>query len=354
MHTLKYIKSLDGLRAIAVLLVIIHHWLPPNNPLNLLPNGMIGVTIFFVLSGFLISQILFQYKSKVESNEISMKKAIYIFYIRRSLRIFPIYYLYIFFFYFYGYKVINENFIYFLTYTSNILFFLKDVNSTVDHLWTLAVEEQYYFIWPFIVLLIPVRYLKPTVIYFILIGIISQYVLNLYFERGGILTFTAFDSFGLGALLAYYNFYFKEKLVNFNRFLLAIYALIFTMILINLFTELYLPISWRFVVSLIATSLIMYLNKSSESRSFFSLKKILENNALVAIGTISYGIYLYHTMVPGLMDNFYEYIDGSNLIFKNFYLKFTLNFIVVLVISKISWEIIERPINSLKNRFQLS
>ena len=93
---MNYYLKLDGLRFIAVVLVIFSHWLPRNHFLNTLSNGVIGVTIFFVLSGFLISTILFRYNERIQSKELSLKQALKIFFIRRSIRIFPIYFLLIF------------------------------------------------------------------------------------------------------------------------------------------------------------------------------------------------------------------------------------------------------------------
>ena len=97
---MKYYPTLDGLRFFAVFLVIISHWLPDSHMLNYLPNGAIGVTIFFVLSGYLISKILFVYKDKIINQEVTFRKAISTFVIRRSFRIFPIYYILIFFLFF--------------------------------------------------------------------------------------------------------------------------------------------------------------------------------------------------------------------------------------------------------------
>lgn len=123
---MKYIKQLDSIRAIAVILVIISHWLPKTNVLNIIPNGNIGVDIFFVLSGFLITKILFDIRSKAEV--LNIPKAILIknFYVRRTLRIFPIYYLTILVLLLFSKNTgtdIHSAFIYLITYTSNLYFF---------------------------------------------------------------------------------------------------------------------------------------------------------------------------------------------------------------------------------------
>src|SRR5258706_16450661 len=90
---MRYIKQLDSVRAIAVLLVIISHWIPPYYLINKIPNGGLGVDTFFVLSGFLITWILLSNRQKAEQEDILKRSVIKNFYIRRTLRIFPIYYL---------------------------------------------------------------------------------------------------------------------------------------------------------------------------------------------------------------------------------------------------------------------
>ena len=94
---MQYFKQLDSIRAIAVLLVIIHHWFPERNPINTYTGFFNGVDIFFVLSGFLITRILLENRNEAERQAQSKSRVIKSFFVRRVLRIFPIYYLLIFF-----------------------------------------------------------------------------------------------------------------------------------------------------------------------------------------------------------------------------------------------------------------
>ena len=89
----KYISGLNGIRAIAVLMVIVYHRFPADHFLKIMPIGHFGVDIFFVLSGYLISRILLNGVTKIENNTATSFQLIKSFVIRRSLRIFPIYYL---------------------------------------------------------------------------------------------------------------------------------------------------------------------------------------------------------------------------------------------------------------------
>lgn len=123
---MKYVKELDSLRAIAVIFVIISHWIPQSNIINKIPNGPIGVDIFFVLSGFLISKILFENRNKAEEFNLPKMTLVKNFYVRRTLRIFPIYYLTIFVLLLLSNKTgidIESGLIYYLTYTTNFYFF---------------------------------------------------------------------------------------------------------------------------------------------------------------------------------------------------------------------------------------
>src|SRR5215217_808830 len=93
---MQHIKKLDSLRAIAAILVILWHWVPTDSLINTFDNGAIGVNIFFVLSGFLITRILLGNRNEAgiqSNNKLLVFKN---FYARRALRIFPIYYLLIF------------------------------------------------------------------------------------------------------------------------------------------------------------------------------------------------------------------------------------------------------------------
>ncbi|MCM4157111.1 acyltransferase [Gramella sp. AN32] len=344
---MNYYKELDGLRFFAILLVIIHHWLPKNHLFNFSPNGAIGVTIFFVLSGFLISSILFGYKDKINVGKLTLSRALRIFFIRRSLRIFPIYYILIGFLFFYGYDAITQNIFYFLTYTSNILFFEKQsFFGTVTHLWTLAVEEQYYLIWPFLLFLISNKYIRLVIISLIFFSIISQFIMKKDFFYYELLTFNAFDAFGIGSLLAYYKNYKISKIIKLRNFLW-----IFSSAFIILSTINYQIFSTRTITSVFTGLLILYVIDERYSGSF--LNKILSIKPVMFIGKISYGMYLFHPFIHGLMDSVYNRLplDNQNIFYPAFI--FLTSFGVLIIISSISWFLIESPINSLKNKFQI-
>ena len=155
------IKGLDTLRAFAVFFVIIQHfgvWFDYTSPSGkfitnvLIPDGGFGVNLFFVLSGFLITSILLKAKSAARDDQrLTLVKN---FFIRRALRIFPIYYLLLFFLFFIDYPDIRHYFVYFVTYTSNILSWLTNSWNSFSHTWTLAVEEQFYLLWPWLIIFV--------------------------------------------------------------------------------------------------------------------------------------------------------------------------------------------------------
>jgi peptidoglycan/LPS O-acetylase OafA/YrhL len=342
---MKYYKELDGLRFFAVFFVIISHWFPKSHFLNFTPNGSIGVTIFFVLSGFLISSILFRYKEKIQRGDSTIGETLKVFFIRRSLRIFPIYYLLIFFLFIYGYPAITENILYFVSYTSNILMFKEQTFfGTVSHLWTLSVEEQYYLIWPFILFLLQQKRVKVVILILILFSVSTQFIMNQSFEYYNFLTFNAFDAFGLGSLLAYYKLYQEESLNSLQNILMGIVAVmsIFFISKLEFFTT-------QTFVSCLTVIFLIFIMSAKYKNAFFN--KLLRNSVLMYIGKISYGIYLFHTFIPGLMDNFYPEILKS--LPASTYIIFIINFIVLIFICTISWFLFESPLNNLKKRFEL-
>jgi len=147
----RWCPQLDGLRAIAVTFVLIHHWISPR-----LGFGIIGVQLFFVLSGFLITGILLRERRGVESGRQSIGFSVRQFYARRFLRIFPLYYACLALFVVLDRFEIRKSLVWFACYLSNVFFFLKgEFGGPFSHFWSLAVEEQFYLFWPWIVLLAP-------------------------------------------------------------------------------------------------------------------------------------------------------------------------------------------------------
>ena len=157
---MRYIKQLDSIRAIAVILVLIWHWLPKTSILNTFRTGPFGVTIFFVLSGFLITKILLDNRNNAERLNNSKGTVLKSFYSRRILRIFPAYYLTVFLTLLLhrklGLSFPFPEFLSSITYTSDFYVFeLKKWPLLTPHFWSLSVEEQFYLIWPLIILFIP-------------------------------------------------------------------------------------------------------------------------------------------------------------------------------------------------------
>lgn len=216
------------------MLVMISHWVPPNYFINKIPNGGLGVDIFFVLSGFLITWILLGNRKKAELENSGKGSVIRTFYFRRTIRIFPIYYLVVLALIVlqkYTDSSIGSSYGYYLTYTTNFYMFSLgkwEGIGIVSHLWSLAVEEQFYLLWPALMLFVPRKYLLHVIYIFIGIGVLSQ-VLLVNHTMGPIMTSTCFQAFGVGALLAWHLVYHEQGLEKFYKIIkaLAIVAFIF-------------------------------------------------------------------------------------------------------------------------------
>lgn len=217
MTKLKYYHNLDGMRAIAALMVIVFHFmystLPNSIHIDLLKKitlfGEHGVSLFFVLSGFVISRILINTKG----NESYFSS----FYKKRLLRIFPLYYFYL----------ILINFIFPFLSTLKLssfsfswpyyLFLQNIINSNVSgpgHYWSLAVEEHFYLLWPIIIYFTPVKHLFKTII----LGVVFVFFIKFFILKNGLsinyFTLIRIDQLMFGALLALLeknNFFEKYK-----------------------------------------------------------------------------------------------------------------------------------------------
>src|SRR5687767_14913517 len=149
-----YYPALDGLRGVAILLVVIYHNF---GFISQSYFGWLGVDLFFVLSGFLITDILLR--------TVNDPKFLSNFYMRRVLRIFPLYYASLLLFLFIvapltsdkiEWNYYQENQVYLWTYLQNWLYIFKEPGSAaiLNHYWSLAVEEQFYIFWPLVILLL--------------------------------------------------------------------------------------------------------------------------------------------------------------------------------------------------------
>ncbi len=294
------IKGLDTLRAFAVIFVVRIHWGPIFYPpetvgyfiQTFFPDGLTGVYLFFVLSGYLITGILL--KARQDNHGGNNLSVIKNFFLRRALRIFPLYYLLITILYF-SFPDIKGHFTYLLCYATN--FFCYKANSwnasSATHTWTLGIEEQFYIVWPWLMLWVKEKHLKYVFTGAIITGIVSTYYV-LQTHIAPFLPFNCFDAFGIGGFYAYARMN-KERCRKFER---TIKLLAPWLIAVYIFYKAYPYTGFTDGMFMLKTVdsficvwlIILVVNNKSE----WTRKYLLENKVLNFIGKISYGIYIFH------------------------------------------------------------
>lgn len=330
---MKYRPEIDGLRAVAVIPVILFH-----SGSKIFSGGFVGVDIFFVISGYLITTLLIQ---DIYNNFFSVIN----FYERRARRILPALFVMVIFTLFIGWFILTPYFYRDLFQTSvSVAFFLSNVLLYIKsgyfsaiselkpllHTWSLSVEEQFYILFPIFLLVIwrfgekvvfwsimfiiilsltlsewmwrnddsANFYLLPTRIWELLLGSVAALILQKHqFKGNDIISI-------LGLLAIFYGIFFFSEETPFP----SVYAL--------------LPV-------LGALSLIFFANEQSVTA------KLLSNKILVGIGLISYSLYLWHQPVFSFMRHLK--IDEPN----NY--DFILSFIIIFIISYLSWKFVEQP-----------
>ena len=350
--SLRYMPQLDSLRALAVLAVMIHHFLPVDRyiPSDYITLGMLAVRLFFVLSGFLITGILLGYRTDTPKNALKR------FYFRRVLRIFPIYYLTLFVALALQVRAIQQGAFWHLTYLSNYVAVLHpEWMGPASHFWTLAVEEQFYFVWPFIMLFVPRKHLIKTIIGAIVLAVIFRAltltVLDIPFEAGGIFTFATLDSLGGGALLAL--FHYDETLRPYLPRVMKL-CLAAGLTILALTTLLYVyTIGFRVIYTLLClgVSLLFMVLIEKTSRGFSGKAKIvMEHPFVLYTGKISYGLYVYHNFMLAIV----LYYLSKTAAPPDYRLVAVVSFAATFATAMLSWHLIERPIARIKNKLSFT
>jgi peptidoglycan/LPS O-acetylase OafA/YrhL len=305
------LPGLDGLRAIAVALVLLFHR-------YLLPVGWLGVQIFFVLSGYLITRILARSKAQPLGEYLRN------FYGRRALRIFPLYYAVIVLFYLAtatGAKLagVREGLPFAATYTYNFWYATKASGYSlfITHFWTLCVEEQFYLVWPFVMYLCPPRHTKRLLLGLIAIGpllrVAGMWVLSQPHVSAlpvpsvalDVLTTTHLDAFATGACFALFPWGGRPRALLLLAFawLGAGAALVVTRHLP--WASLGYPIGmapgygylWGYtLINCLSGLLIDCLVNRRFVPAFFELRP------LAYLGRISYGLYVLHYPMQAIAD----------------------------------------------------
>lgn len=306
----KSIPSLDGIRAISCLFVIIGHFsylysyylIEMLGPIwgatvtFCIGNQYTGVTFFFVLSGFLITNLLIE---EMKTNQTIDIKG---FLIKRAFRIFPAYYFYLIVISIFLLisKIIpftKYDWVAAFTYTYN---YLSDLNPWFfGHFWSLAIEEHFYLIWPLFILLTYKKFGKNFPLFLIFtypfIRVICYFLFPEMRNRMSIMSHTRFDSLLFGCSLAYY--YKAEYFPYFNNLILKYYLhfisffhiLLLSRLLQQTFEGRY-TMTIGYSLDCLAMSIVLVYVVQNQNW----LTKLLNLPVMVHLGTISYSLYLWH------------------------------------------------------------
>lgn len=360
-----HIIQLDGIRFIAVALVLIAHLKETPVPL-----GEMGVTIFFVLSGFLISRILMQSRDKMMDQPGGFGKYLSKFLIRRTIRIFPVYYLCIGVLYIFGVPSVREHLAWLVLYGTNIYIAVHETwLGTVDHLWSLAVEEQVYLFFPFLIFFIPKNKLVVS------LGIMGLFSvgLRMYFYLTGRPWFWSYvsmpaclDSFALGGLMAWLQLYKKDTFAKLFSSVWPVLAGLLAWIALHYWSKNFAAEKYNMghvVMDRLVSSIFCFFLIGKGVMGYTgAMGWFLENQVSTYLGKISYGIYLYHNFVFNHY-HAWEYPNHPtvrllNRIYRSFpELKDSQLFIFVVVcvltvaVASVSWHFFEKPINALKDKY---
>lgn len=347
-----YFKQLDSFRFFAVFLVLINHWLDDIPYVEELRLGSFGVEFFFVISGFLISLQLYDFKDKVDNKMTSTQNALYVFYWRRILRIFPLYYFVLILATLFNKGEIREAFLWNLGYMSNFyLIKVQHWTSTFSHFWSLSVEEHFYIVWPIIILLVNKKYLWPIFIFVIALSVFFRYLVfypyHDFFEVS-IHTLSCLDLFMLGAFLAYL---YKYQIHFLNQFFqirgLALFGVFIFIILYSIwfFQPDWIGFNWVYQRLFFGATYVILLGFVVKGIRG-SVGRILENKRLVKLGKLSYGIYLVHNFIPGALLP----IKKLGL---NFIVEFIIYVMVTILVSEFLFRLVERPMRKINKHFQI-
>jgi peptidoglycan/LPS O-acetylase OafA/YrhL len=366
----RYMPQLDALRALAVFAVWFEHWQISLLPgVRYVPWGSLGVWLFFVLSGFLITGILLRAKEGVEfarasgaAASNSLWSAARSFYARRFLRILPIYYLTIFVTVFVLHMPnVRRMFWWHLTYTTD---FRKAMHAPFpdqggQHFWTLAVEEQFYLLWPALILLVPRRFLVRTIFLTLIGGVAFRIVCVAIGQRGaaGVWPFACFDLFAFGAALAAFGDDARYARIGdvFCRWCLALGTpALLVLLAVAAWHQRHSPdelnaskLTVNILFNSLAAGAVFAWVIARTARGFTGVgKKILEFAPLLYLGKISYGLYIYHNFMPGVFAKLHVPEPHS------LWLRFGTRALATVAIASVSWYLVEKPINGLKRYFE--
>jgi peptidoglycan/LPS O-acetylase OafA/YrhL len=343
--------QLDGLRAIAVGAVVAQHFQVVRT------GAAYGVHLFFVLSGFLITGILLGSRKGAAVAGVGRRHAIRQFYIRRVLRIFPLYYAVVL-----GGILVNADYAreyapWLLTYTINLKMAAQGwFIDNFAHFWSLAVEEQYYLLWPWLMLFLPRRWLLPAALTMTAIGPLFRLYLAIQWRdptstipvlQAYIGTPTALDSLGIGSLISILmsSEVGRKRIRSLMRIAVPSIGLGLSYLI-----GFVLGGPWSIVLYDTATAIFFGWVIYRASTGFGGpIGWFLSLAPLVFVGRISYGVYVYHALVPEIARSLDENLGVP--LPAGLWQKFAFYSTITLVISVISWYALERPMIGLKRRF---
>ena len=353
-----YYPALDGLRGVAILLVIFLHNFKFTNYFFF---GWLGVDLFFVLSGFLITDILL--------NTLKAKNFLRDFYFRRFLRIFPLYFLALLICLFVvpqltksvhiDYYINNQLWLW--TFTQNWLFIFKSPEGSplLLHFWSLAVEEQFYLIWPIIVLIVK----KPKPLLWIaallLLLVMITRILLWKFQIGdlaydSLYTFTRIDGICVGSMVALLIRVKPTFLSQYKTLIVLFLAgMNFIIYFLNLNSASRFPYLAFVGYTTFAVLLGMLVHESLSGKSKV-INLLFDNRLLKFFGRISFGFYVYHWPVYLLFFPFWDQLFINNFSFPQVWAKTASAVIVTItsiVVSFLSYQYFERFFLRFKQKY---
>jgi peptidoglycan/LPS O-acetylase OafA/YrhL len=369
-----YFRNIDSIRFLAALMVYLQHGISPcytylpvkgtivEKLLNTISNGGTGVSVFFVLSGFLITYLL------ISEHEIEGKVSVKNFYIRRILRIWPLYFLVVifgFFIYPVFKSVIGMNnplgshVGYYLTFLSNFdvihieKFFPGHDAMSQNITWSVAIEEQFYVCWPLLFAFLPQRFWIGAIL-LVIAGAMAFRIANynddmvLYFH-----TLAVLPDLAMGGLMAYLiktnnrikSFF--EQCAGWKHLLFFIFS--FALVY---FSDTIFSFPYGYAISRIFIALSFALIIAAQAITTAPSKLNLGNFSFMSRwGKYTYGIYLIHPIVLTLDDVAVRLLHLPKTNFASVFSVGVVGFVFTLLLSKLSYMYFESPFLRLKDKF---